>query len=220
MNIDEAKRLLAACAAFDNRQPSLIAARAWAKSLEDMPLDQDAFDAVAVFYGTPAAEPGRPLWIQPADVRAVRAKLREKRLENFVYEPPRSDRDPAYLQRLRGQIHAIASGAVPPPAERPALDGPPHPSIAKRLAGIGREVPPEEMAKVRRPGPHGVECPQCKAPVGRPCRTPGGKPRSKAHAARYEAAGVPGAHTAPVADAEVERRRAASQAFLERGEAS
>ena len=80
MTPDDAARLLAACAAFDNRQPSEMAKRAWATALNDVPLDQDCFDAVAAFYGTPPQDPNQRLWIQPHNVRTEigRASCRER----------------------------------------------------------------------------------------------------------------------------------------------
>lgn len=213
MTPDDAQKLLAACAAFDNRQPSQIAKRAWATALKDVPLDQDCFDAVARFYGTPPKEAGQRLWIQPHDVRTHRRIIRGERLENFIYEPPPGDDDPHYLQRLRGQQNAIGGGAVAGPSDAPALTGGPHPSVAKKLAAIGRTVPDVddgEVATVRRPGPLGIECPKCSAAIGRPCRTPGGKER-EVHPARRGEASDPAAE-----QAEMERRKAASARHLAR----
>lgn len=218
MTPDDAARLLAACAAFDNRQPSQIAKRAWATALRDVPLDQDAFDAVARFYGTPPKEAGQRLWIQPHDVRTHRKIIRSERLENFIYEPPSGDRDPLYLARLRGQLDAIGSGRAAGPSDAPALTGGPHPSVAKELKGAFREVPGEdgEVEKVKRPGPLGVECPKCHAVIGRPCRFGSGKERP-VHPARVLASGgeVPGlSPDDSEASAEIARRKAASRAYL------
>jgi hypothetical protein len=205
----EASDLLTRCAAFDNRQPSAAAAIAWASSLNDIPLDRDAFAAVDRFYGTPA-RPGERLWIQPHDVRTHRKILRAERLENFAYEPPPGLDDPDFVKRLRAQQRAVGSGTRPAPAHAPALTGGPHKAVANKLAGIGREVPDEDIDAVRRPGPLGAECPKCKAAIGRPCRTPGGKERP-VHPGRR------GETTDPEAEkAEIERRRAASAAALRR----
>jgi len=214
---DDAQQLLAACAAFDNRQPSQIAKRAWATALKDLPLDQDCFDAVARFYGTPPKEAGQRLWIQPHDVRTHRQSIRRERLENFVYEPPAGETDPEYIQRLRRQQHAIGSGTAPAPTQAPALTGGPTKQVAKFLEGVGRDVPDEddEIAKIRRPGPLGTECPKCSAPIGRPCRLSSGKERAP-HAARRGEATDPA-----IEAAEIERRREASRrALARRAEAS
>lgn len=212
MTPDEAQQLLAACAAYDNRQPSQIAKRAWARALAKIPLDDDCFEAVARYYGTPAKD-GQRLWIQPADVIAHRRAVRAERLENFVYEPPPGLDDPDFIKRLRGQQYAVGSGTMPAPSQAPALTGGPAKQVAEYLKGIGREVPgeeDEEVAAVRRPGPLGVECPKCSAPIGRPCRTPRGKERAT-HPARS------GEMTAPeVEQAEIESRKAASAAVLRR----
>lgn len=215
MTPDEAQQLLAACAAFDNRQPSQIAKRAWARALAKIPLDDDCFEAVARYYGTPAKD-GTRLWIQPADVIAHRRTVRAERLENFVYEPPPGQLDdPDFIKRLRGQQYAIGSGTTPGPMRAPALTGGPAKQVGEFLKGVGREVPGEDeddesVSSVRRPGPLGRACPKCSAAIGRPCRTPGGKERAT-HPART------GEATDPAAEqAEIERRQAASAAVLAR----
>jgi hypothetical protein len=232
VNVDDAKRLLAACAAFDNRQPSLIAARAWSASLRDMPLDQDAFDAVARYYGTPPAKPGERLWIQPGDVVAHRKDIRRERLANFVFESNSDDDDPFWLARYRAQLDAVASGHIPGPSQAPALEGGPHPSVAPELKNVGREVP-DEVASVRRAGPLGQHCPVCDAPAGRPCRIgTSGRERRRAHDVRVENAkraanGLPpvdlAAREAAKQD-EIAKRRAASaqalKAYQARAEAT
>ncbi|MDX3645053.1 hypothetical protein [Streptomyces sp. MB09-02B] len=214
MTPDEAQQLLAACAAYDNRQPSQIAKRAWAAALKKIPLDDDCFEAVARYYATPAKDGGR-LWIQPADVVTHRRAVRAERLENFVYEPPAGLDDPDFIKRLRGQQYAVGSGTAPAPSRAPALTGGPTKQVAEFLASVGRDIPAEddETAAVRRPGPLGVECPKCSAPIGRPCRTPRGKERPT-HPARS------GEATDPQAEqAEIEQRLAASAAVLRRLEA-
>lgn len=214
MTPDEAQHLLAACAAYDNRQPSVIAKRAWARALNKIPLDDDCFEAVARYYGTPAKD-GQRLWIQPADVIAHRRTVRAERLENFVYQPPAGLDDPDFIKRLRGQQYAVGSGTTAAPSQAPALTGGPAKQVAAYLNGVGREVPDtdDDVAAVRRPGPLGIECPKCRAAIGRPCRTPRGKERST-HPARS------GQTTAPdVERAEIESRKAASAAVLRRLEA-
>lgn len=211
MTPDDAARLLAACSAFDNRQPSEVAKRAWAAALRKIPLDDDCFEAVARYYATPAKD-GQRLWIQPADVITHRNTIRRERLENFAYEPPPGLDDPDYIRRLRTQQYAVGSGTTPAPATAPALSGGPAKQVAEFLQGVGREVPDEDedVTKVRRPGPLGIECPKCRAPIGRPCHTPGGKERA-VHPARR------GDTTDPQTEAaEIERRRAASAAALNR----
>lgn len=211
MTPDDAARLLAACSAFDNRQPSEIAKRAWASSLKKIPLDEDCFEAIARYYATPAKD-GARLWIQPADVITHRTIIRKERLENFVYEPPASLDDPDYIKRLRTQQYAVGAGQVPAPATAPALTGGPVKAVKEYLKGVGQEVPDEddEIAAVRRPGPLGRECPKCSAPIGRPCRLSSGKERAP-HTARRGDSADPATEAA-----EIERRRSASAAALRR----
>lgn len=203
----EAAILLGHAAAFDNRQPSEAAAEAWAAALHDIPLDADAKAAVAAYYTTPPQNPNDRLWILPHHIRTLRSKIRSKRLENFQYEPHPDETVGEFMARYRGQVQAIASGRVAAPAGRLALEGGPAKGFVEELEARGWEVgrpvadSDEEAAadSVRRAGPLGVECPACRAAIGRPCKTPGGspkqplgKPRPKPHSARLRAAqGVP-----------------------------
>lgn len=216
MTPDEAARLLAACAAFDNRNPSEIAKRAWATALPDVPLDQDAFDAVARFYGTPPKEAGQRLWIQPHDVRTFRSMIRRERLENFTYDGDPDETPKQYLARLRRQLDATAGGRIAAPSQAPALSGSPHKSVLRELEGVGHTVPGEDeaVAEVRRSGPLGIECPACHAPIGRPCKSALRNRASKViHPARRRAAN--GEAAATETPEEIERRRAAALARLE-----
>lgn len=206
MNPREAAELLGHCAMFDNRKPSQGAAVAWASALHDVPLDADAKAAVAAYYSTPPKDPDAKLWILPHHVRTLRSKIRSARLENFQYEPLPDETPTEFLARYRGQVQAIASGAVPAPSGRLALEGGPSKEFVAELEVRGWEVgrPVEDgdeaaelIDEVRRSGPLGVECPveKCRAAIGKPCKAPGatdkqplGKPRLKPHSARIRAA--------------------------------
>lgn len=205
MNAEEAAALLAHCSGFDNRQPSLAAAKSWAAALEDVPFDQDARDAVAAYYTTPPQNPNERLWILPHHVRTLRTKIRNKRLENFQYEPLPNETVAEYLARYRGQVQAIASGRIAAPTGRLALEGGPSREFMAELEARGwegnREVPgndepaAELVDTVRRSGPLGVVCPMCAAEIGFPCKSsyatkkhPLGRPLAKPHTARIRAA--------------------------------
>lgn len=232
MKTSEASDLLTRCAGFDNRQPSLAAAEAWASALADIPLDPDTFAAVDRYYGTPPKDPNQRLWIQPHDVRRLRKTIRSERVEGFHYEPPDADETPAeFIARYRGQLAAVATGHVAAPVGRLALEGGPHPAFTRELEArgyhVGRPVPETDqeaaIATVRRAGPLGVQCPACGAVTGRPCRTPGGstkqplgKPRTKPHGARIRAAVGADDLTPQQRAAEEERRREASRRALAR----
>ncbi|MEU9670357.1 hypothetical protein AB0E25_33250 [Streptomyces bobili] len=227
MNPEEAAELLAHCSGYDNRNPSVAAAQSWAAALHDLPLDQDTRNAVAAYYSTPPQNPSDKLWILPHHVRTLRSKIRSARLENFQYEPLPDETPAEYIARYRGQVQAIASGRVAPPAGWLALEGGPAKQFMEELEARGwegnRTVPDsdEEAAAdtVRRAGPLGVQCPACHAAIGRPCKTPGGspkqplgKPRPKPHSARQRAAqGVP--------EQTAEQRAAAEQAIKARAAA-
>jgi hypothetical protein len=234
MNPREAAELLGHCAAFDNRKPSQGAAVAWAAALHDVPLDADAKAAVASYYTTAPKDPDGKLWILPHNVRTLRSKIRSQRLENFQYEPVGNESTAEYLARYRGQLQAIAGGRVAPASARLTLEGGPHPSFVRGLEArgyeVGRGVPDsdeEALAdSVRRAGPLGIECPQCKAAIGRPCKTPGGsrkqpmgKPRATPHSARLAAASGRPAVDPEQRAREEERRREASRLALVRMQA-
>jgi hypothetical protein len=203
MNPREAAELLGHCAMFDNRKPSQGAAIAWAAALQDVPLDDDAKAAVAVYYTTAPKDPDAKLWILPHHVKTLRSKIRSKRLENFQYEPVPDETVGEFMVRYRGQVQAIASGRVPAPSGRLALEGGPSKRFMEELEARGwqgfQTVPDSDEEAVadtvRRAGPLGVPCPACHAAIGRPCKTPGGtdkhplgKPRSNPHSARLRAA--------------------------------
>ncbi|MEU6990310.1 hypothetical protein ABZ953_06565 [Streptomyces sp. NPDC046465] len=209
MNADEAAELLAHCSGFDNRQPSVAAAKSWAAALPDLPFDHDTRAAVAAYYTTPPKDPDAKLWILPHHVRTLRSKIRSARLENFQYEPLPDETVPEYLVRYKGQVQAIASGRVAGPSSAPMLEGGPARGFTAELEArgwnVGRDVPDSDeepveaelIDSVRRSGPLGVECPveQCQAAIGRPCKGPGGsekqpmgKPRLSPHHARVRAA--------------------------------
>lgn len=215
MTPEEANRLLAHAAAFDNRQPSRVAAQAWAAALHDVPLDDDTLAAVARFYGTPPPRPGEKLWMQPHDVRTHRRLLRAERLEGFEYVPQPDDDDPArYLANLRAQRAAVAAGRRPAAPARPALPAAPDRDVAELVGGsIGRTVPNHDEPEPPKPGsPLSVPCPTCTARTGYHCRMRLGIRRTVHPTRARVAAGLPSYN--PADQAEAERRRAASAAAL------
>ncbi|MFL4947535.1 hypothetical protein ACJ6WE_09200 [Streptomyces sp. MMS24-I31] len=234
MNPREAAQLLGHCAAFDNRKPSQAAAMAWSAALHDVPLDEDAKAAVAIYYTTAPQDPKERLWILPHHVRTLRTKIRNARLENFQYEPHPDETVGEYLARYRGQVKSIASGRIAAPTGRLALEGSPSKEFMAELEARGwegnRAVPDGEddepaadlIDTVRRSGPLGVVCPMCAAEIGFACKSshatkkfPLGKPLAKPHTARIrEASGEP-QQTAEQRAAEEERIRAASARALQ-----
>lgn len=235
MNAEEAAELLAHCSGFDNRQPSVAAAKSWASALHDVPFDQDARDAIATYYTTPPQNPNDRLWILPHHVRTLRSKIRSRRLENFQYEPLANETTAEYLARYRGQVQAIASGRVAGPSGRLALEGGPSREFMRELEAHGWEgnrtvpasdeeaVEAEVIDMVRRSGPLGIVCPSCGAALGRPCKTPGGsgkqplgKPRRKPHSARLRAVSGESENTAGERAAQEQRIREMSARHLAR----
>jgi hypothetical protein len=236
MNPREAAQLLGHCAAFDNRKPSQAAAMAWAAALHDVPFDDDARAAVASYYTTAPKDPDGKLWILPHHVRTLRSKIRSARLENFQYEPLPDETPAEFLARYRSQVQAIASGRVPAPTARLALEGAPSREFMAELEARGWEgnrivsdsaedLTAELANTVRRAGPLGVVCPveKCRAAIGKPCKGPGGsdkqplgRPRLKPHSSRIRAASGESEATAEQRTTEEQRIRQLSAAHLAR----
>ncbi|MFE2911289.1 zinc finger domain-containing protein [Kitasatospora indigofera] len=149
----------------------------WSAALRDT-WYPDAIDAAAHLIRTKQ-------WVKIADIletiRITRANRdRDTQGPGLAAEVPDADPDDvdAYLAAIRGQRTRAAIGQPLRPRPVEAL-----------LAGVGQLPGDQEaVATVRRAGPLGVECPNCKAPIGRPCKDPlRGKPRATAHIARQQA---------------------------------
>jgi hypothetical protein len=185
VNVNEAGQLLAAAAAFDNRQPSRAAAQAWAAALHDVPLDDDALAAVARYYGTDDPQASGQRWIQPHHVRAHRKVIRGERIgpagpgASIPAPPPELTDDPkAYAKAIKEITARIADGRMP----FRAIEG-----------GRGRRGPPPAF-KAARPSEDNdrvlaqtITCPVewCPALVGEPCRSgPDMPPMKRWHPSR------------------------------------
>ncbi|MFI5739124.1 hypothetical protein ACIA9I_12215 [Streptomyces anulatus] len=229
ITFEEAGRLLGLAAARDQRTVGDADVLAWHADLNAANVTfQVAEQALTRFYARDMAslEPDQRRRVTTPDIIGIARKIRAERVADFVYEPPPGDTDPHYLQRLRNQLEATANGERPAAPERLALPSG-TPRDMKALTNlIGREVPDEEpeeqsdeVAAIRRPGPLGVDCPICKAAIGRPCKAEGfggRRPRElkNPHAARGRVArGEPAQLETPE---EIQQRRAASLAALER----
>lgn len=171
MTPSQTAELLGFCSAFDRRTVGKADVLAWQTVLGDIDYNA-ARAAVTEHYATETR------WIMPADIRQAVRTNRATAAADFQgpglpAEIPDADPDdvPAYLAAIRAQRTRAADGLEL--KRRP---------VAELLAGIGRQIPAEQQA-VRRPGPLGTECPNCRAAIGHPCRTPHGKERGP-HAAR------------------------------------
>lgn len=155
-------------------------------------------------------------WVKIADIVEAVRKMRDDRARDLhgpgqFAEIPDADPDDveAYLAAVRAQRTRAALGHELKD-HRLALEA--------ALDEFGPRIPNHD---VRRPGPLGQHCPTCYAPVGRPCRTPGGRERA-AHQARQAAAGMPSVEQPlPPDQAAVEeaRRRQAARIHLAGGAA-
>ncbi|MEZ3180329.1 hypothetical protein KYY02_17040 [Streptomyces pimonensis] len=170
---------------FDEYTPD-----AWHDVLADFALADARTAAAAVARKQP--------FVSPAEIIAEIRQTRDNRAADIQgpglpAEVPDADPDDvqAYLAALRGQRTRAADGQVM--RQRP---------VAELLAGVGREIP-DEVAAVKRPGPLGIECPACGAPIGRPCRMDNGRERAP-HSARH----------GRDEQSEIQRRKAASARIL------
>ncbi|MEZ0066727.1 hypothetical protein ABIA32_002739 [Streptacidiphilus sp. MAP12-20] len=199
MTPDEAGQLLARCAVFDNRKPSQIAMQGWAVALAEVPLDADAFAAVARFYGATSGDTGQR-WIQPHHVRHHRAEIRAARIReaNLVYDgtPDETGRESA--KGLRQLIRAAGDGRIPAQPITAALTagtGRPSPELIAQLADVGRDIYAEAAPKTPPAGQPffgvnalGVPCPHCLVPAGQLCKSRRQPKRADVHPSRLDAA--------------------------------
>lgn len=113
MTPQDAAKVLAKAAAYDNRQPNEAAALAWSEALDrDLPLP-DALRIVGEHYRD------ERVWIMPADINRRWRTLGKTRLADAerlgLPEAPDdiADDPQAWLTWKRTQIRAIKAGATP-----------------------------------------------------------------------------------------------------------
>jgi hypothetical protein len=121
----------------------------------------------------------RQPFVAPSEIAAEIGKIRSARTHDFLYEPPPGDSDPNYLANYRTQLAATGDGDRAP-VITPALGQRP---VAELVSGFADSLPTvpdkdQAAAPIRRPGPLGVECPDCRSAIGRPCRTDRGRERA------------------------------------------
>jgi len=115
----DAGKLLLYAAAFDNRQPSEAAARAWADVLDERATVNDAQEAIKAHYAKTRD------WIMPADINSGVYAIRKARLERMeTPQPPESlDGIPAReLAWQREYRRAVGDGATEVEAMQAACD--------------------------------------------------------------------------------------------------
>jgi hypothetical protein len=113
VNPNDAARLLAVAAAFDNRKPDSTSAQAWALALGDRRFEE-CQRAIVEHYQTSTE------WIMPAHVIAAVKKVRTGRLEDVTTQPPPGldpDDTGAYSRWLKSELRRVADGL--PPTEQP-----------------------------------------------------------------------------------------------------
>lgn len=224
ITVEEVGKALAMAAARDQRTVGEGDIFAWYDDLNAAGVTfADVRAALSRFYVEQSTlEVHQRFRVTTPDVIRMARKVRADRLENFLYVPGDPD-EPGEVSaaRLRQQLAAVASGQVPAPTTRPALEGGPAPKVLAAIRGVLRAVPDDEADEDAPPpidpaiGPMTVSCPrpECKAIVGRQCKGPNGKPLKRPHRARVTVAS--GGTWDPEAErAEEARRRAASAAAL------
>jgi len=177
MNRTQVRNLLKAASVFENRQfkdddGSLV--DAWHKLLRGLDADQ-AMQAMQNHFMS------SDRWLMPVHIVEGVRKIRDEIMRDFhgagqSLEVPDADPDKVvlYLEAVRSQRTRAGDGQVRPVQELVA-------SAAGRMS-----LPTAQYRSVRPSTPLVVECPKCKAPVGRKCRS-ATRPRSTPHDERVTA---------------------------------
>lgn len=137
MTPQDAMRLLAVAASFDNRKPDKDAAVAWSVALGDLPW-VDCRDAILEHYSQTSE------WLMPAHVKAIVGRLRTKRLADagdllppdFSHIGDEAEEEYATRAWLKAARKAVADGADP-----------------SSLPGRRGELKPRDMPKLLMPRP-------------------------------------------------------------------
>lgn len=198
----DAAELLAHCAAFDRRTIGEADARAWARALHDVPLDDDLLDAVAEHYAH------TDKWITVAQVRDMRARIRTGRIDaaHPVYDGNPDETGEQFVARRQAQITAAAKGNLPVRTITQAIGAAPSEKLLALLPAVGRPVDDEPQsyvdgatrAEIRSPlaGNRAalveldVDCPntQCRAARRHLCKSSRGRElRGTVHGQRRDA---------------------------------
>lgn len=218
ITFEDASTLLGLAAARDQRTVGRADVLAWHADLSAAGLTRaDAEAALTAFYQEMANRRPQDRYRATAvDLIDIAKRARRERLANLRYDGDPDETPQEYLARLRARTAALADGRIGPDTGLRALGpGTPDPRLIRELAAVGHGVPGDDASGSRRPvrvGPLTVECPACKAPLGRHCRS-NGHPRTVPHAARRRAARD--AHGLPREDADqVAARKEAAAAYL------
>ncbi|ARX85652.1 hypothetical protein SMD44_05116 [Streptomyces alboflavus] len=212
----EAAELLAHCAAFDHRTIGESDARAWARALHDVPLDDDTRDAVAEHYAH------TDKWITVAQVRDMRARIRTGRIDaaHPVYDGNPDETGEQFITRRQAQIIAAAEGNLPARTITQAIGTGPSSDLLALTSAVGHRVDgPAEAApyvaeetrteiRTTLPGNRAalvelaVACPneRCRADIRHLCKNSHGTQLRNVHGRRRDAYAVECA-TCPECDA-------------------
>lgn len=214
---EDASTLLGLAAARDQRTVGRADILAWHADLTAAGLTRaDAEQALTVFYQEMAGrQPQDRYRVTAVDLIDIAKRARRERVANLRYDGDPDETWQQYLTRLRARTAALADGRIGPDTGVRALGpGGPDPRLLRELTAVGHDAP-DDTTTSRRPvrvGPLTVECPACKAPLGRHCRS-NGHPRTAPHAARRRAARD--AHDLPREDtSQIAARKEAASAYL------
>lgn len=216
---EDVSTLLGLAAARDQRTVGRADVLAWHADLTAAGLTRaDAETALTAFYQEMASRRPQDRYRATAvDLIDIAKRARRERVANLRYDGDPDETPEQYLIRLRARTAALADGRIGPDTGLRALGpGTPDPRLLRELEAVGHDVPDDTGTGSRRPvrvGPLTVECPACKAPLGKHCRS-NGHPRTVAHAARRRAARD--AHDLPREDADqIAARKEAAAAHLD-----
>ncbi|HTJ31920.1 MAG TPA: hypothetical protein VL738_01690, partial [Dactylosporangium sp.] len=198
ISMDEVIDLLEQITARDQRTTGETDVTTWWHDLNTARINyKDAQAAANYYYAVvwPAQKEADRFRLTAPKVIELVKKVREERLENFVYEPTPGETGAEFVANYHRQRNAIASGHQPPVASiTQALK--PRP-VKELLAGAFRtpELPPEiaEVLARRRPPGTAVACPSCHAAPNRKChapstrRHPAGRELTHMHPTRLDA---------------------------------
>jgi hypothetical protein len=135
MTPDETVDLLTLIAARDRRTVGKMDVIAWQADAGDLNF-ADAVAAVSLHFRQSTD------WLMPKHVRDLVRKIRSERLEGFQYVPEVGDGDPqVYLNRLREQREAVASGRREPAPAIAAPDPERAEAIRRLCAGVFASPP-------------------------------------------------------------------------------
>ena len=178
ISIDEVATLLEQLAARDQRTTSPVDITTWWHDLNTGRVNYGDAQAAANYYYAvvwPAQKDTDRYRLTAPKVIELVKKVREDRLEGFVYQPDPNETGAEYVTHLKQQHAAVAAGIRPAALEHELTPRP----VKELVAGVAaaRVLPPEIADVIARRRPPGTEvhCPVCGARPKQKCRAVTGR---------------------------------------------